>query len=593
MNLRPQNSIFRISLLLLFLALGSKRSVAQNSEDVHATGSNSLRYGTGSTTDAFGNPTDKNYFEEIADARIFYEYFQLGLRYEMDDPSEIGRSFQGPEFRRRWLAYKKDDLDIQAGDVSALFGRGLAVNLFESRPLNYDSWLDGVFGKGEYKIPKELLDLDASVAVRAVGGIESFYPVPPSTTTSFTQADTLPMQISAQSANTEFGFFKKKLILGATFLQASTSTDQTGQHGPEPTARTVNEPDFYADLNSGQVEAFFEWTEDRTHVSEFLGTPVDTSHTGYATYGSLSYSTPIIGFSFDYKNYAYFLEQPNGLYDNVFSKLPISSPPEVYKDFTFTEITRTTHSVNFDDELGYQLEANITAIPQITIDLDAAASSSHDKYDVNGNILASTSTLPKLSDQGFYPFWEAYGEAEWDFDPATELNFVKFAIQRRSDVIAYNSVDPSSTDYRWTTTIAGKFQYETTPNQSFLGILEHQWEYDGSLETNDKRRLNELLTLQYSFNPTITFGGIFDYSLYYAGGPIIVDKATFGGWNLNLWGNSSLGHLPELFVGLRLGQSHSVLVSYGAERGGLNCAGGICRVVPPFKGLRFTITSQI
>ncbi len=444
MNDRSIKSAFQSTLLLLFLAVGPLAAFAQDTSDVHATGSNLLRYGTGTTTNPLGgNPIDKQYLEEIADARIFFENFQLGLRYELDDPSEVGRSYpatlgegQGPEFRRRWLAYKTNDVDFQAGDVSALFGRGLAVNLFESRPLNYDSWLDGAFGRGEYKIPNTVLD--ASIKVQAVGGIETFYPV------DTTQA---PMNISARAANTEFGFFNKKLLLGATFVQAFTSSNGLSDTS-SVTSRQVNEPDFYADLNSGPFEMFAEWTENRTQVNQLNSQPVDTSHTGYATYGSLSYSNSIVGLTFDYKNYSYFLHDPGDVYTNVFSKLPIASPPEVYKDFTFTSITRTTHAVNFDDELGYQLEANITAIPQFVIDLDAAASSSHNKYDANGNILASTTTLPKLSDQGFYPFWEAYAEAEWDFDKANDLNFVKFAVHHRNDVIAYDPGNPASTDDR-------------------------------------------------------------------------------------------------------------------------------------------------
>ncbi len=578
-------------IFLLLLVVGYREARAQDTSDVHATGSNLLRYGTGSTTNALGNAIDKQYFEEIADARIFYQNFQLGLRYEMDDPSEVGRSYpatlgegQGPEFRRRWLAYKNEDVDLQAGDVSALFGRGLAVNLFESRALNYDSWLDGVFGRGEYKIPNSVLDLDASVKVQAVGGQETFFPV-----------DTTepPMSISARSANAEFGFFNKKIVLGASFVQAFTGANQLESSLPSMTNREVNEPDFYANVNSGHFEAFLEWTENRTHVNQLLGTPIDTSHTGHAGYGSLSYSNSVIGLTFEYKNYSYFIHNPGDLlYNNVFSKLPIASPPEVYKDFTFTSITRTTHAVNFDDELGYQLEANITAIPQFVIDLDAAASSAHDKYNSTGVTVDSSNVFPKLSDQGFYPFWEVYAEAEWDFDKANNLNFVKFAIHHRNDVIAYNSYMPSETDYRWTTTVAGKVQYETAPNQSFLGMIEHQWEYDASLQTSDKRRINELVTMQYSYDPTISFGGVFDYAFFYANEPIGLDETTFGGWNLHLWGNAVLDHLPEFFVALRIGQSHSMQVSYGAERGGLICTGGICRVLPPFDGLRFTLTSQ-
>ncbi len=585
MTNRLLNLVWGLFLFLLILYVFPTRSSAQTDDQVHATGSNLLRAGAGSTTDPQGNESDKRYLEEIADLRLFYQYLSVGLRYEMDDPSEVGRSYTDRNFRRRWITYNKDQANLTAGDFPALFGRGLAVNLFESRPLNYDSWLDGFYGKTGYDIPKQWTDLNASVSVKALAGLEDFYPID----------TTLPvMHISARAANGEFGLFDKRVTVGASFLQAFTGTSQPGPFNSTfVTSREVNQPDVYADINSGDFEAYGEWTQDRTHVNQLLSTNVDTNHTGNAFYMALSYSNSFLGLTFDYKNYSYFLHAPGDAYTNVFSKLPISSPPEVYKDFTFTSITRTTHSVNFDDEVGYQLEANITAIPEWVIDLDAAASSSHDKYNVAGLAVDSTGLLPRITDQGFYPFWEAYAEAEWDFDPNNEENFVKFAIHRRSDVITYNPASPSATDYRYATTVAAKFQYETRPNQSFLGIIEHQWAYDASLITKDKRRLNELVTLQYSFDPVITFGVIFDYGLYYDNRPITIDNDLFSGWNLHLWGNAEIGHMPEFFTSLRMGQSHWLLLQYGAERGGLNCTGGICRVVPPFNGLRVTLTSQI
>ena len=126
------------------------------------------------------------------------------------------------------------------------------------------------------------------------------------------------------------------------------------------------------------------------------------------------------------------------------------------------------------------------------------------------------------------------------------------------------------------TTLAAKFQYETSASQSVLAILENQWAYDQSMITTDKERLNEILTLQYSINPIIIFGGILDMSIRYKNTPYHLE---------DYW--------PQGFISFRIGQSHSIIASYGSERGGLNCTGGICRVVPPFKGLRFTMTSQI
>jgi hypothetical protein len=296
------------------------------------------------------------------------------------------------------------------------------------------------------------------------------------------------------------------------------------------------------------------------------------SNLGKALYGSLSYAGSDLGLTFEYKNYSYFVHQPGADNENYLSKLPISSPPEVYKEFTYTSLTRTTHSVNFDDELGFQIEADITAITNYTITLYSAASSRHNSYgdSLDANFLpvanGSTSVLPKISEYGFFPFWEAFAEVERDFG---ELNYVKCFAHRRSNVIAFNGTSP---DLQRSTTIGGKVQYQTTKTQSLLAIFEHQWMYDTAKPLNDHNLLNELLTLQYSFNPGLTFGGVFDYS-------------TQDDQGRHFW--------PQGFLSFRIGGSHTILTSYGAERGGLNCTGGICRVVPAFNGLRVTVTSQI
>jgi hypothetical protein len=100
--------------------------------------------------------------------------------------------------------------------------------------------------------------------------------------------------------------------------------------------------------------------------------------------------------------------------------------------------------------------------------------------------------------------------------------------------------------------------------------------FDESRNSADHHTLNDMITLQYSYNPYVTFGGIIDLSIQYENGPYHIEDS---------W--------PQFFVSTRLGGSHSLLVSYGSERSGINCTGGICRFVPAFSGLRLTLTSQI
>lgn len=546
--------------LALFILLLAGEVRAQG-DGFSATGSNLLRVGAGTTENTGGEPILKRYLEEIANARLFFKDISLGLRYEMDDPSEVGRSFQG--IRRRWITYRKDKLEVQGGDVTALYGRGLSVNLFESRPLNFDAWLDGASAGYEYVWSKKESDFQPSIGIHGVAGQLDFVQVQPTT-----QPD---MHISARSINGEFGFFKKQIVLGTSFLQAFTNTLTT-----QVSTRQVNQPEYYVSLHSGEFDFFAQYAQNREQLTQKLGKADSASNSGSAAYGAVSYASSIFGLTIEYKNYQYYPHPDNGQYAVYFGKLPISNPPEVYKEFTYTSITRTTHAVNFNDEVGYEAEANITAIPNVTITLNGAASSRHKAYSDQVDTVnfasiekGSTSLLPKLNDLSFFPFWEGFAEVEYDLGG---LNYIKAFYHRRGDVIAYSGGDPLSADRRRSTTVGAKFQYETTPNQSILAIFEHQWMTDYARTIDDKNFLNELLTLQYSFDPLITFGGVFDFSTEYEE-------------SRHIW--------PQAFVSIRIGDSHTLITSYGAERGGLNCTGGICRVVPPFNGLRMSLTSQL
>jgi hypothetical protein len=551
--------------LLLCAALSLSFFLTPAHAQVSAVGSNLLRVGAGSTDDPLSGIQPKRYLEEIANARIFFDNITLGLRYEMDDPSEVGQSFQG--LRRRWIEYHKDKLLVQGGDVFALYGRGLAMNAFEARPLNYDSWLDGVKGEYEYAWNKEECDFRPSLGVRMIAGKLSFHDV----------VDTnKPLQnVSARAVNSQLGFFGKKLILGTSFLQAFTNVSELqGRAGNVLTAREVNQPEIYLNFLTGSVEGFFEFTEMRSDITQLRNVDTSIGNKGNAYYGSLSYAGSEFGLTMEYKNYSYFVRSPGADNQNYLSKLPISNPPEVYKEFTYTSLTRTTHAVNFDDELGFEIEANITAIPEYVITLNAAASSQHNSYglakDTAGNLVyvtnGSTSFLPKFTGNNFYPFWEAFAEVEHDFGG---LNYFKFFAHRRSNVITAST---SSADVQRSTTIGGKVQYETIKSQSILASFEHQWMFDTQKPLNDHNLLNELLTLQYSFNAILSLGGQFDYSTQ--------NEASRHFWPLG-------------FISFHIGGSHTILASYGAERGGLNCTGGICRVVPAFNGLRVTVTSQL
>jgi hypothetical protein len=87
-------------------------------------------------------------FEKELELNAFYDDWASYFRFsdvnvfaENDDP------FRWEKGQVRW---KQDDIKVTAGSFSALFGRGLSLNLFEERTLDFDNEIEGV--KIEYEI---------------------------------------------------------------------------------------------------------------------------------------------------------------------------------------------------------------------------------------------------------------------------------------------------------------------------------------------------------------------------------------------------------------------------------------------------------
>src|SRR5690349_11851306 len=136
-----------LSIILLFF--GSAVSYSQINLNVKVSASNLLRYGVGEEENINGN-TSKKYFEEVADVRLFVNDFMFGARYEYDDPIEFGKGTKG--ISRRFVEFKKEGFTVRAGNYYDVFSKGLTFNAFESRPIGFNTEMDGVrlFYKGEF-----------------------------------------------------------------------------------------------------------------------------------------------------------------------------------------------------------------------------------------------------------------------------------------------------------------------------------------------------------------------------------------------------------------------------------------------------------
>ncbi|KAB2839218.1 MAG: hypothetical protein F9K45_10385, partial [Melioribacteraceae bacterium] len=202
--------------------------------------SNILRYGTGERS--LGNiNSDFIYRENLTDA-IFRLPLNLnvGFRLLYDKPPEIGQEFRG--ISRRYIEYDNDDFYMRAGNLSELYGKGLAINLFENRGLAYDTWLDGINAK--YKFD----DLKISL----LGGVINF-------------ADSINFWREEKyilfGGNTEYKF-NKNFKAGISFVSAEGEIPLPGLIHKLKTEI----PEIYFSLSLGDFDFFVDWSHKWTSV---------------------------------------------------------------------------------------------------------------------------------------------------------------------------------------------------------------------------------------------------------------------------------------------------------------------------------------
>ncbi|MEJ2616906.1 MAG: DUF6029 family protein, partial [Ignavibacteriaceae bacterium] len=329
------------------------------SQDVVPSVSNLFRYGNGERI--LGTlKIPQTYFENLTDARISLpENFVLGFRLLYDEPPEIGEKFKG--ISRRYLEYNKDGVYIRAGNSSTLFGRGMAINLFENRGLAYDTWMDGV----KFKYSSDFY------GVTILGGSIDFRD-----SITFVRNE----KYKIRGGNIEV-YPIPELLLGGSYIYSEGVLPQGESNSDIPSKNIKAEiPEAYLNLNLNNISLYIDWSHKWTNVI--------TDHytsSGSGLYGAVSYFGDGYGITLDYKNYSFDILDPYGRTDAArpTRMLPFQNPPIVQKEYSYTLLTRPLHEVDFNDEVGYQIDAFYSISYNTTLNFNTSLSSRHDSYKLN------------------------------------------------------------------------------------------------------------------------------------------------------------------------------------------------------------------
>lgn len=526
---------------------------AQNVLSVSA--SNFLRYGTGRETVGFLTQR-RDYIENLTDSRLSFYDFTVGFRLLYDAPPEYGVEFQG--LRKRYVEFAHDDLSLRAGDSYTLFGKGLALNLFDNRTLAFDTGIDGL--KAEYRT--------RFLRVAATGGDITYRDILDLSRTEHyrLRAATLELQ--------PYPF----MMVGVSMV--SGKSDFPPPSYPREAAQ-FDIPEFFGRAEMGDFTAMVEYAEKRTTVYGKDGT-----HRGTAFYGSVSYAGEGFGLSIEYKDYRYGIADPYQRTNpnRATRALAFQNAPICHKEYSQTLLSRYPHLVDFNDEVGYHMDLDYVLEDQLTGSVSAAVASRHYSFAPTGDTSASFlplygstarrgSFLPTLS-PAYSPFWEIYADWQYYLEEGG-TDYVLLALGRRSeetaDELAANILGKAKVDATRSTSVVTSGQYTLGDGWVLKGEFEQQWVREEK-NTGVPEFQNHLVALGVSLSPTYTVTVRCEWSS---------DEGTADG-------NKSWFAVD---AGYKLGDHHNLTLTVGADRGGQVCANGVCRVVNPFHGVRASILS--
>lgn len=598
--------------VILFLLIGVPLLHAQPSFTVN----NLVKYAEG-----------ENYLhrEDVLDLNVFYKSWTFSTQLEAGNPPEFGKTTYGLHSIR--VDYNTADLSIEIGDIYPLWNHGLTLNLRYERDLGYDSGIRGI--SATRYLPND-------ITLFGVAGTGKFRFSSPHYTDvrrhNWHETNTLGgagLRIPFQS----FGEFS----LSGLYVQSDRPHFQFDENfQQETTYRYVNTQLYEA----GWLLPVGEWELLLNHARQFtsledpwdiqvLYVPRDTitASRGHATYLSASGLIGELGITVDYKNYAYDIRQPP-VYTDPLGNHPtrmssVSRPPIVYRESSATLTSRQVHLLNYNDEIGYQVEFNYYDLYGFNLLVNYSQASRHRYYVIDlkeYNIKDSRSFFPS-DDPGYFPYSQAHLQTEkYLFDNRL---FIKQSVNKFYKVNEYSKRISLKLDETVRTTLRNVFETEavtllsqidyTFANGNSVALYhENQWinwintveRYVDTLAVDEelvdlgkqfRPAYNRFVALSFSHNTGVTVSAIYDYaSATEEGGEFNTDPSKDNPIEAGL---RDLGvDLRNKWIGIEITadilSNHQLTFVYGSEKGGLRCANGVCRQVAPFEdGFKLTIQS--
>ncbi len=475
--------------------------------------------------------------------------FSMGVRYESYLNALLGfpDGYKGNGLTYRFASFQKKRLSVTVGNFYEQFGNGLIFRTYEERGLGYDNMMDGV--RVKYSLARGL-------TVTGVTGVQRIF---------FEYGEGivrgLDVELSLNEAINGFSESKTRIILGASGISKYQADQDSRYVLPENVgagAGRINLTHGYFNVNAEYAYKANDPSADNGYIYK----------PGEALFVQTSYSRKGFGLVLAAKRNDNMSFRSDRTADQ--QNLLINYLPALTKQHTYNLLaTLYPYAVQLNGEVAYQADliykfdkgSLLGGKYGMDIQVNYATANNLDTTHLNDELTKR---------QGYESKWFEVGEVYFkDFNTQLTKKFSKKVKGRFTYAnLVYNK-----------DVIEGKPGEPTVYANIGIADVTYKFNMRNSLRTEAQVLFTEqdqgdwaTLLLEYSYSPHWFFA--------------LMDQYNYGNED-----SKKQIHYYNASIGYNNG-GNRITMSYGRQRAGIFCVGGVCRVVPASSGLYLSITSS-
>lgn len=492
---------------------------------------------------------------------VFYRQggFKAGMRMESYLPRIQGypNNFDGTGIGMRYVGYENDFVDITVGHFYEQFGSGMALRAYEDRALGYDTQMDGA---------RVILRPRAGVTLKGVYGKNRFQFVDGRVNNSAGIVRGIDGEFHLNEAFSKF-FEGKKLDLsfGGSLVSKYQQDDNeqfvlpenVGVYGGRMKLRYGK---FYMDAE------YIHKDNDPSSDNNYIYNP------GHAALANFGFSQKGLGILFSAKsvdNMSFRSDRTQQLQNLLVNYLPALNKTHTYNLVAslYPYATQPLGEIAYQGEILYTIKKGSRLGGKYGTSINPNYSVA---YGPNQRLINYSTFDSSRVTYNTTPF-DAGNTLYWrDFN----INISRKFSPKFNMILSYYNISLNNDVAKITTNAKG-----TIVSNIAIAELGYKFNKKHSLRAEVQTLFTEkdfgdwaTVVLEYTLAPNFFFG--------------VMDQYNFGNDNEDL----RLHYLIGTFGYVR--EATRITLSYGRQRAGLFCVGGVCRFVPASNGLTLNFTQS-